>query len=149
MIDIAAILMMSAEIGYSRSSQNKGTLKRRLWRHNFCPWCYQQNFKSRLKLYCRFGHVTKVWCFYERSYHKLNFIGIWPEKSIFLRGALGSSSIIYDWHLRMSLKFDTSVEKDLKLKVRKFWGQIPTFAVVTGGKNERGPLCQRRHPEQC
>ena len=49
----------------------------------------------------------------------------------------------------MSLKFDTSVEKDLKLKVRKFWGQIPTFAVFTGGKTERGPLCQRRHPEQC
>ena len=49
----------------------------------------------------------------------------------------------------MSLKFDTSVEKDLKLKVRRFCGQIPTFAEVTGGKIERGALCQRRHPQQC
>ena len=26
--------------------------------------------------------------FFERSYHNLNFIRIWPEKTIFLRGAL-------------------------------------------------------------
>ena len=36
--------------------------------------------------------------FYEKSYHNLNFISIWPEKSIFLRSALGSSSIIWVWH---------------------------------------------------
>ena len=28
----------------------------------------------------------------------------------------------------------TSVEKGLKLKVRKFWGLIPTFVEVTGEK---------------
>ena len=32
--------------------------------------------------------------FYERSYHNLNFIRIWPGKPNFLRGGLGSSSII-------------------------------------------------------
>ena len=32
----------------------------------------------------------------ERTYHNLNFI--WTEKLFFLRGALGSSSIICDWH---------------------------------------------------
>ena len=34
----------------------------------------------------------------ERSYHNLNFIKIWPEKQLFLRGGLGSSSIVWDWH---------------------------------------------------
>ena len=34
--------------------------------------------------------------FYERSYHNLNFIKIRPQKTLFLRGALGS--IIWDWH---------------------------------------------------
>ena len=36
--------------------------------------------------------------FYERGYHNLNFIRIWPEKPVFLRGVLGSSSIIWDCH---------------------------------------------------
>ena len=33
-----------------------------------------------------------------KSYHNLNFIRISPEKPLFLRGVLGSSSIIWDWH---------------------------------------------------
>ena len=33
----------------------------------------------------------------------------------------------------MALKFYTDVAKGLKLKVRKFWELIPTFAEVTGG----------------
>ena len=33
--------------------------------------------------------------------------------------------------LGTNLKFYTSVAKGLKLKVRKFWGLIPTFAKVT------------------
>ena len=36
----------------------------------------------------------------------------------FLRGAVGSSSLIWDWHLGMALKFYTNVAKRLKLKVR-------------------------------
>ena len=34
----------------------------------------------------------------------------------------------------MNLKFYTSVAKGLKLKARKFWDLIPTFAEVTGEK---------------
>ena len=34
----------------------------------------------------------------------------------------------------MALKFDTSIAKRLKLKVRKFWGLIATFVGVTAGK---------------
>ena len=47
--------------GYSRPSQNKDILKKRVWRHNFCPWRYQPNFITCFKLQCKCGHVTKVW----------------------------------------------------------------------------------------
>ena len=36
--------------------------------------------------------------------------------------------------LGTNLKFYTSLSKGLKLKVRKFWGLIPTFVEVTGEK---------------
>ena len=42
----------------------------------------------------------------------------------------------------MTLKFYTSVEKLLKLKVRTFWGLIPAFVKVKGEKIvQRGPFC--------
>ena len=48
--------------------------------------------------------------------------------------------------LGASLKFYTSVAKGLKLKVRKFWGLIPTFVEVTGEKLAGcGAFCP--HPE--
>ena len=34
----------------------------------------------------------------ERGYYDIDFIKILPEKPIFLRGGLGSSSMIWDWH---------------------------------------------------
>ena len=34
----------------------------------------------------------------------------------------------------MTLKFYTRVAKRFKLKARKFWGLIPTFAEATGEK---------------
>ena len=37
-----------------------------------------------------------------------------------------------------NLKFYNSLSKGLKLKVRKFWGLIPTFVEVTGEKTGRG-----------
>ena len=36
--------------------------------------------------------------------------------------------------LGTNLKFYTSVAKELKQKVRKFWGLIPAFVEVTGEK---------------
>ena len=38
------------------------------------------------------------------------------------------------WALGTSLKFYTSATKGLKLKVRKFWGLLPTFVEITGEK---------------
>ena len=43
--------------------------------------------------------------------------------------------------LGKNLKFCTSVAKELKLKVRKFWGLISTFVEVTGKKLVGGPFC--------
>ena len=55
-------------------------------------------------------------------------VKIWPWKPIFLRGALGSSSIILELPLGMALKFYSSVAK---LKAKTFRGLIPTVAEVT------------------
>ena len=40
--------------------------------------------------------------------------------------------------LGTNLKFYNSVAKGLKLKVRKFWGLVPTFVEVVGKKTGRG-----------
>ena len=95
------MLMMSAKMG------TLGLLKINAWWNKgydviiFFPYHHKQNFINWVKLCCRFGHVTKVCLlqhFFERSYHNLNFIRIWPGKALFLRCALGSSSINWDWH---------------------------------------------------
>ena len=44
-----------------------------------------------------------------------------------------------------NLKFYTSVEKGVKLKARKFWGLIPTFAEVTKEKLVGGPFLPPPH----
>ena len=72
-----------------------------------------------------------------------------PLKATFLRGGLGSSSIILGLALGMNLKFYTSEAKELKLKARKFWGQIPTFVEVTGKKLVGGLFAPPPHPELC
>ena len=62
----------------------------------------------------RFKNLTrKTFSFEGRSWYKFNNV----------RLALG-----------MALRFYTSLAKILKLKIRKFWGLIPTFVEVTGGK---------------
>ena len=48
--------------------------------------------------------------------------------------------------LDMTLKFYASVAKELKLKVRRFWGLISTFAEVAGEKLVGG-LLSSPHPE--
>ena len=48
--------------------------------------------------------------------------------------------------LGTNLEFYTNVAKGLKLKVRKFWGLIPTFVDVTGEKLVEGPFCSPPTP---
>ena len=70
----------------------------------------------------------------KRSYHNLNFIRIWPEKPLFFERWSWFKFNNVGLALGTSLKFYTSLSKGLKLKVRKFWGLILTFAEVTGEK---------------
>ena len=70
---------------------------------------------------------------YKRSYN-INFIRIWPEKPGFFRGWSWLKFNNLGLALGANLTFYASLSKGLKLKVRKFWGAILTFAEVTGEK---------------
>ena len=63
------------------------------------------------------------------------------RKIIFLEGCSWFKVINLGLSLGMALKFCTSVAKGSKLKVRKFWGQIPMFVEVTREKLLGGPFC--------
>ena len=100
-------------------------MKKRLWRHNFCPWRYQHILITWFKLYYRCRHVPK---FDQRPQLYMDL----TRKTVFFDG--------WSWfkfdNLRLvlgtNLKSYTSVAKLLKLKARKFWHLIPTFVEVTG-----------------
>ena len=49
--------------------------------------------------------------------------------------------------LDTNLKFYTSVAKELKLKIRKFWGLIYTFVEVKEEKLVGGAFLSPPHPE--
>ena len=57
--------------------------------------------------------------FYERSYHNLNFIRIWPKNNFFERCSWFKFSNLV-LALGMALKFDTIVAKELTLKAQLF-----------------------------
>ena len=78
---------------------------------------------------------------YNRSYHNLNFIKIWPEKPLFFEGWSWFKFNNLGVALGTSLKFYKSLSKGLKLQVRKFRGLTPTFIEVTGEKLVGGPFC--------
>ena len=62
----------------SRPPEIKSILKWRLWRHNFCAWCNQQNFMTWRKSYFQFGCnqrcVTLVFL-----YEKWSFIQFYKD----------------------------------------------------------------------
>ena len=65
---------------------------------------------------CSCDQILITLPFYQKNYHNLNFIRIRPENPLFLRGGLGSSSII----LALGTNLKTSKAEKLKLKFRKF-----------------------------
>ena len=79
------------------------------------------------------------------------------SKPLFYRDLTGKTNFFegYCWFnfkylglaLGIALKFYTSVAKELKLKARKFWGLIATFAEVIGGKTGRRSLSAALHLE--
>ena len=82
---------------------------------------------------------------YEKSYCRVNFIRIWPEK-LFFEGWSWFKFNNFRLALAMNLKFYTSVAKGLKVKVRKFLELVPTFVEVTR-ENLIGGLFAPSHPE--
>ena len=67
------------------------------------------------------------------------------RKTAFLEGCSWFKFNSLGLALGTNLKFYTSVAKELKLKVRRFWGLIPTFVEITGEKLVRGgPLWPRK-----
>ena len=69
------------------------------------------------------------------------FLRIWPEKSFFWGGGGECSWFNFNnlgMPLGMVFKFYSGMQKGLKLKVTKFWGLIPMFAEVAGGKLVEG-----------
>ena len=66
-----------------------------------------------------------------RRYQNLNFIRIGLEKLLFFEGLSSFKFNNLGLAVGTNLTFYTSVAKGLKLKVRKFWGVIPTFVEVT------------------
>ena len=73
-------------------------------------------------------NVAFLW----ETFNNLNFIRIWSEKRFILRE--GSWFVLNNLGLALgtNLTLYTSVEKALKLKVRKFLELNPTFVEVTG-----------------
>ena len=59
---------------------------------------HDSNYIVHVVMWPKFGNssisiITSLG--HERSYHNLNFIKIWPEKTLFLSGGLGSSELIW------------------------------------------------------
>ena len=108
-MNVVTILMMSVKV------TDPGLLKRKVfWNKVYdviisVHYLTNKSFFMWHKFYCRCDRVTKVWF----GTSSISMI----EKTV----ALGRA-----------LKFCTSVVKELKLKIRKFWWLIPTFVRVTG-----------------
>ena len=104
-----------------------------MFEDNFCLWRHQRepNYIVDMVMWSKFGNSSIS----IREVIIISiFLRIWPERSIFLSSCLSSSSMILDWHYHchttviLGLKCYTTVAKWLKLKVRKFWELIFTFA---------------------
>ena len=109
----------------------------------FCPWHAQQNFITRLNLYCKCGHVTEVWQLYhfnERSYHNLNLMRHWSEKPFFW-GAVLVHSQLFRTGTRYGLKVLRQCGKRVKTKILSVQGVNSCVCRSCMGKNGRGPFC--------
>ena len=102
----------------------------------------ESNYNVDAVMWPKFGNCSVLWLklsqlqFYKDLTWKTAFFEEWSWfKFNNLRMALDMTS-----------KFYTSVAKELKLKVRRFWGLISTFAKVTGEKLV-GRLLSSPHPE--
>ena len=76
--------------------------------------------------------MTKVWWLlhlYQRSYHNLSFIRVWPKKTFFVGWSCFKFSNL-GLVLCIALKFYTSLKKGLKHKVRSYVSK--SYRGITG-----------------
>ena len=101
-------------------------------------------------LYCRCGHVTKVWYlrhFNERSYHNLNFIRIWPGKTLFW-GVVLDQVQLFGTGARYDLKVLRQCGKRVKTKSKKVLGVNTYVCRSHRGKTGRARFCHPLPPIQ-
>ena len=122
--------MMSAKLA------TLGHLKLKVPWKKFMTWRHQQNLITGFKLTCRCGHVTLtlalIWenSSYPQLYKDLT------KKLIFLKGAFGSSSIIWDWH-QHGLEVLHQYGKRIKTKSQKDFGVNSYVCKIYRGKNQK------------
>ena len=114
-------------------------MKKRIWRHNF----YQDVTNKILSRHSNCIVDAVMWPKFGNSSISMREViitsslkGFDQRKTAFFEGwwswfKFSNQGLVLG---TTNLKFCTSVAKGLKLKVRKFWGLIPTFVEVTGKK---------------
>ena len=122
LINMVAILMVSAKLA------SLGLLKIKVfWNRGYVVMISVHSVTNKILLRDSNYIVDEfMWPKFDNSCISMHFLN-------FLRNALGSSSII-GTGTRYGLKFYTSVDKGLELKVKRFWELIPTFLEVVGEK---------------
>ena len=83
---------------------------------------------------CSFDQSLVTLAFLWEKLSKPQFYKDLTRKTVFFEGWSWFKFNNLGLTLGTNLKFYTSLSKGLKLKVRKFWGLIPTFVEVTGEK---------------
>ena len=95
------------------------------------------NFNVIVVMWTKFGNSSI--CI--REVIITSILKVFNQKNCFFEGWSWFKLNTWGLVLGMDLKFYTSVEKGLKLKVRKVWRLILTFAEVLEEKLVGGPLC--------
>ena len=121
----------------------KDISKWRLWRHNFCLWRHQKilshdwNYIVYVVIWPKFRNSSIS---FREVKITSNLWGFDQKNTFFLKGCSWFKFNNLGLALRMTLKFYISLAKGLKLKIRKFCGQIPTFVEATGEELVEGGL---------
>ena len=140
LINMVTILMMSAKLASPellkiKLFQNKGY-------DAIIPMTHQQslsrdsNYTVDVIMWPKFGNCSN---FYERSYHSLNIIRVWPKKPLFWGVALVSVQLF-----RTSTRYDLEIlhqcGKRVKTKGQKVLGVNSIVCKSYKGKNWLGSL---------
>ena len=102
-------------------------MKQRLLRHNFCPWIHEQTFIRWL----HFIADVVIWPEIDKSNISMREVNI----TSILQGCYQKNNFFKGWSWFKFNNLELALGKNLwrkglKIKVRKFWRQIPMFVAV-------------------